>query len=153
MLTRALIVSVLLLATALAAFPSGTPDFSGMWLLSEPALPDDKKIEWTIEQEGDKIRLVQSRPVADGKTEVTCGTRGKDCEATIDSRKAKVAFWYNGQMLVEMRYEDKGERVTKTRRKLSADGKTMTVEVIQILPTKDSQRLVFVRSEQQQAAR
>jgi hypothetical protein len=153
MLTRALILSVLLLASAVAAFPSDKPDFSGTWLLSEPALPDDQKIAWSIEQDGDNIRLVQSRPVADGKTEVTCGTRGKDCGATIDGRKAKVAFWYNGPMLVEMRYEGDGERVTKTKRKLSPDGKTMAVEVIQILPKRNSQQLVFVRTEQQQAAR
>lgn len=56
-------------------------------------------------------------------------------------------------MLVEMRYEGDGERVTKTKRKLSPDGKTMAVEVIQILPKRNSQQLVFVRTEQQQAAR
>jgi hypothetical protein len=151
---RIFIAGVILLALALPAVASEKPDFSGTWIISQPAMPEGEKIVWSIQQNGEEIQLTQSKPVSAGKTEVACSTRGKECSATIDGEASKVTFWYNGAMLVEMRVTgDNGERVIKTRRKLSADGKTMNVEVIQISPPKDPQQLVFVRAEQQQAAR
>jgi hypothetical protein len=147
MLIRVLISTIVFLVTAVPITASDKPDFSGTWHLSEPAADGDKA-DWSIVQDGDNIRLTQ--PASKAKTDINCTTRGKDCEATVDGNPVKVTYWYNGPMLVEMCFE--GDRVTKTRRKLSPDGKTMTVEVISISPARDPRKLVFVRTGQQVVA-
>src|ERR1044071_2563996 len=133
MVLRALIVAAIVAVSAAAASPSDKPDFSGTWRLSDSAASDaENSAPLSISQDGDNIKVVQQNADAARKTEISCNTRGKDCQATVDGNKVKVAYWYNGPTLVEMCYE--GDHVTKTRRTLSPDGKTMTVEVLSIVP-------------------
>lgn len=148
------LLTIFVLAVVLPLRSSDKPDLSGEWVLAEPAVSENEKAVWVIEQTEENIRLRQSRPVSDGKTEIACTTRGQECKASIDGENASVRFWYNGPMLVEMRFAgDRGQQVTKTRRTLSADGKTMKVEVISISPPKHPQQFVFVRAEQQATRR
>lgn len=67
-----------------------------------------------------------------GAEEIRCGTFGEECAIKIAGKPVKLTFYYNGPVLVEMRVENK--RVVKTRRSLSEDGKTLTVEVMPISP-------------------
>jgi hypothetical protein len=136
-----------MLAAAVAASPSNKPDFSGTWRASQSAGSGAEHAPLSISQDGDNITVVQPDSDAARKTEISCNTRGKDCEATVDGNKVKITYWYNGPMLVEMRYE--GDHVMKTRRTLSRDGKTMMVEVISIVPLKDPRKLTFERVEDQ----
>jgi hypothetical protein len=117
------------------------PDFTGTWHLdgggSESAV--------TIKQSEGTIQVSTGSEKGDA-TQVTCNTVGRECNAQIAGEAAKVTYYYNGPMLVEMVYAGKnGARVTKTRRTLAAEGDKMTVEVIPMAPAGKSTKFVYVR--------
>ena len=85
---------------------------------------------WVINEDDGSIQITESEDGSAKKTELKCTTDGKECK--MSGSKATASFWYNGPMLVEM--ESKGDRVTRFRMKLSADGKTLTVETTSIVP-------------------
>lgn len=102
---------------------------------------------WNIEQNGNDIKITQVSPEGAPKTSFECTTMGKECSGTSDGETAKVSYWFNGTALVEMLIEGKdGDKVTKTRRTLSEDGKKMTVEVQHISPAKESDKIVLTLS-------
>jgi hypothetical protein len=83
-----------------------------------------------IQEDDASIQISESEDGANQKVELKCTTDGKECK--IGGEKAKASFWYNGPMLVEM--ETKGDHVQRYRMKLSADGKTLTVDTTSIVP-------------------
>jgi hypothetical protein len=128
------------LATAVCAFGGEKPDFSGTWRL-ESGTPQDETVR--IEQKEQEI-LVKAEAE---QTAIKCNTMGQECDATVAGKAAKVTYYYNGPMLVEMRLEGRdSKRVVKIRRKLSDDGRKMTVEVMHISPPGDPEQMVFVKA-------
>ena len=119
------------------------PDFTGTWRLEGT----DTGSSITIKQSDETIELsagAQSEMVP----QVRCNTMGRECEAKVAGEPAKVTYYFNGPMLVEMIYAGKnGNRVTKTRRALSPDGTRMTVEVMPMAPAGKSSTLVYVRQQ------
>jgi hypothetical protein len=110
------------------------PNLSGTWQfdssksqLHTMTLAD---ATWVISEDDSSIQIAESEDGAGKKLDLKCTTDGKECK--IGGAKATASFWYNGPMLVEM--ENKGEHVTRYRMKLSADGKTLTVETTSIVP-------------------
>lgn len=85
---------------------------------------------WVINEDDSSIQISESESGATKKVEMKCTTDGKECK--LSGEKATASFWYNGPMLVEM--ESKGDHVTRFRMKLSADGKTLTVDSTSIVP-------------------
>jgi hypothetical protein len=85
---------------------------------------------WVINEDDSSIQITESETGAGKTIELKCTTDGKQCK--ISGGKATASFWYNGAMLVEM--ESKGDHVTRYRMKLSADGKTLTVDTTSIVP-------------------
>lgn len=144
----ALILSVI---SSVAVAGSDKPNFSGKWRMETPNRESAAIL--TIAQNEGELRM-SSAPQQKETTEVACNTMGRECEATVGGERVKVSYYYNGPMLVEMVFEGRNnERVTKTRRTLSEDGNTMTVEVIPMVPSgKDPYKLVFVRDQQVAAA-
>jgi hypothetical protein len=140
----------LTMLVALAALCPGVaaekPDFSGAWRADGPG-----QEVITIDQTEENLHI--SGGAGDEKLDVTCNTMGRECTGTVDGEAVRVSYWYNGPMLVEMVFEGKNnERVTETRRRLSEDGRKMSVEVIQIVPPgKDPEKLVYVRDQEQAA--
>src|SRR5262249_26030521 len=73
---------------------------------------------------------------ADGKevkTDFDCTTDGKECEFKLDGQAAKISFWFNGTVLVEM--ESRGsnrETIVEKKMRLSGDGKSMSVEYVPV---------------------
>jgi hypothetical protein len=128
-----------------AAIASEKPDFSGTWR----AEGSDPTSDITIHQDENKVSISGPANVKD-RTDISCNTMGKECEATIDGRDAKVSYWFNGPTLVETVIEGRDkDKVTKTRRTLSDDGRKLYVEVIPIMPAgKAATKLVFVREQQ-----
>jgi hypothetical protein len=108
------------------------PNLSGTWQFdsakSELHTMTVAGATWVINEDDSSIQITESE--AGKKIELKCTTDGKECK--ISGGKATASFWYNGPMLVEM--ESKGEHVTRFRMKLSADGKTLTVEATSIVP-------------------
>lgn len=79
---------------------------------------------WVIENGADGLHMTQieaSAPIAD----FTCATDGRDCDAKISGKKAKVSLYYNGAALIQL--ETRGNNVTK--RKFLVSGGGLTVEV------------------------
>ena len=120
------------------------PDFSGNWKLNVSGSHiKDSKLEaelarLTISQKEPAITLAES----DGHA-VECTTAGKECETKV----SKVSFWYNGSKLVEMEYQGRAGHVRKRRLSLSADGKTLQMEVIPITPAGETSMLAFDKTQ------
>jgi hypothetical protein len=123
------------------------PNLSGTWQFdsskSELHTMTVAGATWVINEDETSIQITESEGGAGRKTELKCTTDGKECK--ISGAKATASFWYNGPMLVEM--ESKGEHVTRYRMKLSADGKTLTVDTTSIVP-QSSQNDVLVFQKQ-----
>jgi len=146
------ICGVVLVALASCGMLAGAehPDFSGTWRLSPDAAPPDGSVRLTIKQGADELRIRSTEAPADAITEISCNTIGKDCEAKVNGKPAKVSYYFNGSALVEWITEGKkAERVRKVRRTLSPDGAKMTVEIEQISPPDPNrQTVVYVRDQQ-----
>lgn len=117
------------------------PDLSGSWKLNTAGSKiKDQKLstecaKLTIAQKDESITLSES----DGKP-IVCTTAGKECQ----TKGLKVSFWYNGPKLVQMEIKGHaGEQIRKRRLSLSADGKTLEMEVIPISPAGDASLLAF----------
>jgi hypothetical protein len=96
---------------------------------------------WTLEQNGDALRITESQSDREvSKLECTVG--GQECQVKDDGHKAKVSLWYNGGKLVEM--ETRGSEVFK--RRFSANGDEMEIEVIPIVPDGKPQVLKLKRT-------
>ena len=123
---------MLFLAGTLTLPANEKPDLTGTWVPSAESNKALAKIEIEHKQEEIKIRELSSDSKAE--KEFQCAPTGKECESKGREEDGKVTLWYNGPTLVEMYQARDGKSVVKTRRKLSEDGSTMTVEVIQIVP-------------------
>ena len=139
---RSLVVTGCLLSvvfTCLAAAPP-RPNFSGRWQLE-----DDPNTVVEIEHKGNSIKVVLVSAAGSPKTELNCAASGERCDAVSGGTEAKVSFWFAGpQQLVEMLLEGKNvDKVVKTTRTLSSDGKTFTAEIAFITPQKDPKKLVI----------
>lgn len=126
-------------AVALSASAVGAdrPDLNGSWQLKGETL--------AIVQKEDSIQITDVTTDTDGKdtkVDLQCNTLGKECK----SKGEQVSFWYNGPMLVMMEMRRGNEVVIKKRLKPSEDGKTLSMEVIHIVPPAEkSETLTFVR--------
>jgi hypothetical protein len=123
---------------------NGKTDFSGSWELKKDGQPGAVS-KLLINQREDEVHIRDSDVQRDMQTNLKCGTKGVECKARVDGRDARVTLWYNGPSLVEM--ETIGDDVRKKRLTLSEDGKTLTLEVVSIVPAgKDAEKLVFSRA-------
>ncbi len=116
------------------------PDFTGKWQLES-----NKSVVMEIDQSDGKFHV---KTHGGPETKVDCDVGGQQCTGTVDGEPAKVSYWYNSSMLVEMSYRGKkNDRVVKVRRKISDDGKKMTVEVMPMSPVGKTEEMVFVKEE------
>ena len=126
-----------LLAVPVAAQEDPKPNLTGTWQLdsakSEFKSAKVASATWVIQEGDNSIQLTESEGGRAKKFELKCTTDGKECQASGD--KTRASFWYNGAILVEM--ETKGDRVTRYRLTVSADGKTLTVTTTHIVPQDD----------------
>jgi hypothetical protein len=111
---------VLFLAAGIATAQTSPPALSGAWVLKK-----DPTIKLVVEQAPDKIH-VQELKGDQVLTEYTCNTLGKDCAIEDEGHPAKVALWFNGPKLVELK--TKGNEVTRRRFALASDGHSLEVE-------------------------
>lgn len=139
----------LLLGTAFAQ--TDKPNFSGTWRLDKAKSglsPDIASMTWTIQQDDSAIQVAEDGTM-DGKpfkAEFKCSLLGKECAMNDRDHKAKASVYFNGQVLVVMKTEGrKDSEATKERLKLLPDGNTMEVDVMYIVPQKDSEKLVFTK--------
>jgi hypothetical protein len=137
---------MLFLAGATTLFAKEKPDLTGTWVPPAGSSTGAAKIE--IEQNQDRINLRELSADNKAQKEFQCAPTGKECETKGREEDGKVTLWYNGPTLVEMYLARDGESVVKTRRKLSKDGSTMTVEIIRIVPAGNKpEKLVYRRAD------
>jgi len=100
----------------------------GAW---QSAAGKDGDAIWTLEAKGEAIRLSETRQ---GETllEFECVAAGKECEAKVSGRKAKVSLWFNGSKLVVM--ETRGSDVVERRFQVAGEGDTLQVQILQVAP-------------------
>jgi hypothetical protein len=114
----------------------------GAWQLDAAAGQPDAT--WAIEQNGDRIRITQSR----GGTKIgefECNTMGKECKVKDSGHQATISMWYNGPKLVEL--EIHGSDVVKRRFVVTGEGNTMQMELISIAPTRKAETFQLKRVE------
>jgi hypothetical protein len=140
---------MLFLASAITLFAVEKPDLTGTWVPSAGSSSGLAKIE--IEQNQDEIKLRELSGDNKPEKEFQCAPTGKECDSK--GRDAKVSLWYNGPALIEMYQARDGKTVVKTRRKISEDGSTLTVEVMPIVPAGGkTETIVYRRAEGQTVA-
>ena len=104
-----------------SAQTSSAPSLSGTWVLGK-----DSAEKLVVEQTPEKIHVKEMKGDS-VRTEYTCNLDGKDCSIKEDGHSAKVALWFNGPKLVELR--TRGSEVTRRRFTLAGDGKSLQVEL------------------------
>jgi hypothetical protein len=123
------------------------PNLSGTWQfdVSKSELHTVKVAgaTWVINEDDSTIQIAESEDGATKKIELKCTTDGKECKVSGD--KGTASFWYNRPMLVEM--ENKGDHVMRYRMKLSADGKTLTVDTTSIVPKSTQDDVLVFRKQ------
>ena len=112
------------------------PSYSGTWQAA------DKSSELVVKQSGDAIHVTEQRG---GRTlcDYTCNSDGKDCNFTEEGKKAKVAVYFNGPKLVEIR--TRGNQVVKRRFGLTNNGKTLEVESMPIVPPGKTETTLYAK--------
>jgi hypothetical protein len=125
--------SALAVMTLPLAAQEDRPNLSGTWQYdssqSQLHSVNIAGATWVINEDDSSIQITENE-TGDKKVQLKCTTDGKECK--LSGEKATASFWFNGPMLVEM--ESKGDHVTRYRMKLSADGKTLTVDSTSIVP-------------------
>ncbi len=132
---------------ALPAVGQDRPNLSGTWQFdssqSQLHSVTVAGATWVINEDDSTIQIVENEGGASKKIELKCTIDGKECK--VSGLKATASFWYNGPMLVEM--ESKGDHVTRYRMKLSADGKTLTVDTTSIVPQSSQDDVLVFRKQ------
>lgn len=134
-----------------AAMAMNHPAIGGTWVF-EPSQSNAggskiKSETLSINQQPETVALSETVTADNGKetkSEISCNTAGETCKIK-DHGEAEVSFWYNGAMLVmsEMRHGD--DWVVKRRLTPSADGRTLTMQVIYLVPEQKTETLTFIR--------
>lgn len=142
--------AAIMLGAALCSFGDnrplvdGKPDLSGKWQAEGNASQTV-----IIEQSPDAISIRELGSGDEERTQLRCGIRGSECSGRVSGQDAKVLFYFNGPMLVQMTTQ--GKNISKTRRTLSDDGKRITIEHMPLVPSGKSQTSVLIRAEGTQA--
>jgi hypothetical protein len=118
------------------------PDLTGTWVPSIGSNDAASKLEIEQNQDGIKVRELL---LDKAEKEFQCATTGQECKSKGPEEDAKVTLWYNGQTLVEMYQARDGKSVVKTKRTLSEDGSTLSVETIRIVPAGSKPETVVYR--------
>jgi hypothetical protein len=118
------------LALALAA---DHPRIGGIWQSA------DNAETVTIQQNGDDIEITQA--AHEKQADIRCNTIGKSCKV----KGGEVSFWYNGGVLVMIESLHGSSKVTEKRWTISADGKTLNLEIVRISPAGSPEKIAYNR--------
>jgi hypothetical protein len=131
--------AALLLATAmtLVAQAPTRPDVSGTWVDQSTG-----SIKWVLTEKDGQMHVVETNGDK-VETDFTCPLNGKECAVKQDGRSEKMMIYYNGDKLVEI--SEGHEGVSKKRLSMSADGKTLSVEIIPLASTDKTETMSFRR--------
>jgi hypothetical protein len=122
-------------AAAFAQTSNAPPDISGSWV---NAANGANKMVLT-EKDG-KLRVEEFSN--GGKlTDYLCALDGRECAVKEDGHSEKVMVYFNGPKLVEIK--ERGNDTVKRRFTLSADGKTLDVEMIPLSGEQKAEKLTF----------
>jgi len=127
-----------LVAGVLAGDTTSRERINGEWL--QAGVAKDAGESWIMESKQDTIHVTELRN-GQKVAEFDCNTEGRDCPTEEDGRRAKVSFWFNGDTLVEL--VTRGSEVVKRRFSVGAQGDTLEVETIPIVPEGKSAVLQF----------
>jgi hypothetical protein len=124
------------------------PNLSGTWLLdaAHSQIRDSKLKTETLEiqQKDDAVEIADDANAGgkDRKSDYRCPTDGSMCRA----KDLSVMLYYDGPALIVMEMRHNNEIVIKKRLTLSADGKTLSMNVSHVAPAglKD-ESLTFVK--------
>lgn len=128
---------LLLAACGLAAQTASQPDVSGTWI--EQSRGDTK---WVLTETNGTIH-VQETTGDKVDADFTCPLNGQECAVKVAGHDEKMMVYYNGDKLVEISEGKDG--VSKKRLTVSADGKTMSVELVPLSSSQKTETLQFRR--------
>jgi hypothetical protein len=131
---------IFLMPLALVLGQDAQTHISGTWRLSS-----DKTTQLLLDLKDDSIHVKESKG-AETLADYTCNTMGKECKVKEQGHAAMVSYWFNGPKLVEMKV--RGSNVVKRRFELDDGGKTLKVELNQIVPNSSHENLTFARDQE-----
>jgi hypothetical protein len=137
--TAALLISPVLLADDV----DDRSKLMGKWELQKAH--SDKAPVWVVEDiVKNKDEFIHITRTVGGQTvsDFECNV-GVECAVKDAGKSAKVIMYFNGSRLVET--ETKGSEVVKRRFTLAPKDDTLEVEVMPLVPSGDTEKLVFKR--------
>jgi Zn/Cd-binding protein ZinT len=116
---------------------SSWPSFSGTW-----ALDTDSSEKLMVEQAGAEIHIQETKG---GQTaaDYKCNLDGRECTFKENGHAGKVAFWFNGPKLVELKTN--GNKVVRRRFTIAEEGKKLEIELSLVSPPGKSETLAYER--------
>jgi hypothetical protein len=127
----------LICALAIAAQTPASPDITGTWVEESSGAA-----KWVLAEKDGSIHVVQMNGDK-VQADFTCPLNGKECDIKQGGRSEKVMIYYNGDKLVEIIEGHDG--TTKKRLSVSADGKTLDVELVPLSSADKAEKTVFHR--------
>jgi hypothetical protein len=123
-------------AAAFAQASNEPPDISGSWV---NAANGANKMVLT-EKDG-KLHVQEFSNGDKPVTDYLCALDGRECAVKEEGRSEKVMLYFNGSKLVEIK--ERGNDTVKRRFTLSADGKTLDVEMVPLSGEQKPEKLTF----------
>jgi hypothetical protein len=132
------------------------PDFTGTWRLdlSKSQIHTEKPLDlvWRIEQKDEEFHLTETWQDPHGKEQTRsfkCNTMARACKIDYEPQPATVTLYYNGPMLVATELSgEHNDKAVRRNLKLGADGNSLQVDVLYIVPERETDNLVFARVKQ-----
>jgi hypothetical protein len=127
-------------------------DLSGTWQMdaSHSHVDDGRVVSLTIQDVGDKLKVVRIVHRSDGKdvtSQFTCPADGSTCEFDEGGHKAKVSMWYDGPALMILKSDGpKEDAVVQWKMQLAPDTNTLTLGLTYIDPESKTETVVFNKS-------
>ena len=131
--------ALLIGVVAMADEAADRAKLAGSWQLQDTAAKDVPSL-WVIQDKGEGLRMSatqENHPAA----AFECNTMGRECEFKDDGKSAKVLLYFSGPKLVQL--ETRGSDVVK--RRFSASGDEMVVEIIPVVPPGKTETYRFKR--------
>ena len=126
--------------TAAASMAADHSELDGTWQLSSTR---DAKLKFEtllIQQSPDGINITESGG-KEKPLDVACNLDAKQCKL----KEGEFSFWYNGPALVMMETHHNGDIVTKMRLVPGDNGKTLSLELMRVLPAAPGATYTFTK--------
>ena len=114
---------------------------------SQSKVDDGQVVSLSIQDIGDKLKLVRVVRHADGKeitSQFTCAADGSNCDFDEGGHKSKVTMWYDGPALMILKSDGpKEDAIVQWKMQLAPDNSKLTMGLTYLDPVSKTETVVF----------